>query len=526
MEQFLLNLIRADFEMPYGIYLNAKDWAKLIDLSQKSRILPLVFNCLQNYMPPSTYEIALQAREENWRRANNQLSILKALDPFAREHGLRLLPFKGIACSKVIYGNYHTRQSGDIDIMIDPKDTALCDYVLRSQGFFQPDWTMGFRLGSRKQAQVLQFRAKQSIPFPVRRKAHDNQLSPYYDAKTYTKIEVHDGMYFLQDPLHKETLWLTEPLEETGLESFNPTCTMLYLILTAYENSENYYACQDGDTNLRDYVDIHFLAKNRANEINWDYLGRLFSDEALSEIAAIVCSNYKDVYNYLDEDFAAFTKSDVTSRYEANLPNRAFSKELNVSLARRQQIDKWKREANNPQIRAIVPYDHIEWSACKNSYKLDISCGLALHEDGITISWKFPSVIKRNLNLFGFQAAVVPLFEAQWLEYLVSTSHDSEPEPLAIGKQASRPVQRFVANDRGTAIAGRFDDYVSGSTIESFFVSYEDINITKNEANAGFGLIPCVYKRASKTLFQSIRAEEVEFLTIAKAVIPEPINEA
>ncbi len=519
MEQFLLSLIRADFEKPNEIYLDAKDWAKLIELSRKTRIFPLVFDCLQDYMSSSIQEEALRTYTENRRRANNQLSILKALEPFAKEHGLRFLPFKGIACSKVIYGDYHTRQSGDIDIAIDPNDTALCDYVLRSQGFFQPDWTMGFRLGSRKQAQVLQFKARQSIPFPVRRKAHDNQLSPYYDAETYTKIEVHDGMYYLSEPLLKEALWLTESLEGTELEAFDPTRTMLCLFLAAYENSENYYACQDGDTNLRDYVDIHFLAKNRGNEIDWEYLERLFREEALSKIATIVCCNYKDVYGYLDKRFAAFVKEDAASRYEASLPSKAFSKELNASLARAQQIDEWRREASNPKIHAVIPYDRTEWIACENPYKLEISCGLALHENGLSISWRFPNVVKRNLHIFGFQAAIVPLFDAQWLEYLVSVSHNSETKPFAIGKQASRPVQRFVANDKGTKIPGKFDEY-DDITIESFFIPYDSIGVNESDTNAGFGLIPCVYKRASKTLFQSIRAEENEFLTIAKAVIP------
>ncbi len=519
MEQFLLNLIRADFERPDEVCLDAESWIRLIGLSQKTRVFPLVFDCLQSYMPLSIQEEALRLYVKHQHRANNQLSILKSLEPFAKEQGLRFLPFKGIACSKVIYGNYHTRQTGDIDILIDSKDVALCDYVLRSQGFFQPDWTMGFRLGSRKQAQVLQFKAKQSIPFPVRRKAHDSQLSPYYDAKTYTKIEVHDGMYYLPEPLLKEALWLTEPLGETELEAFDPTRTMLCLILAAYENSENYYACQDGDTNLRDYVDMHFLTKNRGSEIDWGYLKQLFKGESLSDIAAIVCSNYKDVYGYLDECFAPFAKAEAASQYGASLPSRAFSKELNASLARAQQISTWRREANSPQVRTVAPYGHTEWVACENSYKHDIACGLTLHESGLTVSWRFPNVVKRSLHLFGFQVAIVPLFDAQWLEYLVSASHSGESEPLAIGKQASRPVQRFVANDKGTKIAGRFDD-CGNSVMESFFIPYDSIDISKSEANAGFGLIPCVYARVSKTLFQSIRAEESEFLTIAKAVIP------
>src|SRR6266496_2607685 len=101
-------------------------WKILFDLADRHGSLPLLYQALV------TIEGA--PREQlPWLEQRHQINLHRAL-LLSRElirivdHlgalGLEVLPYKGLALAELIYGDIALRQSGDIDVLVRPRDFA------------------------------------------------------------------------------------------------------------------------------------------------------------------------------------------------------------------------------------------------------------------------------------------------------------------------------------------------------------------------------------------------------------------
>lgn len=112
------NRIRASLRQPV-------DWKSLFDLAERHGVEPLLYQTL------SALEISVPADELRTLRDNYHRNVHKALFlsrelirilEHLAELGVEAIPYKGLALAELMYGDIALRQSGDIDLLIQPQD--------------------------------------------------------------------------------------------------------------------------------------------------------------------------------------------------------------------------------------------------------------------------------------------------------------------------------------------------------------------------------------------------------------------
>ena len=188
----------------------------------------------------------------------------------SEKRGVRFVLFKGVASAVACYGDSAMRDSSDVDVLIDPRDIAQFDLILKSIGFFQAAQLGSVALSNKLAAKYLQAAySNRELP-PAKRKTYDVQYQPYYSNSLGVRVEVHDGVYYVPSSYTPELLWRTRMLELPGcsVRQLDLEHTLVVLILTTYENSESVYAGLDGEVSLRDYCDIMSFFTNDVDTVS------------------------------------------------------------------------------------------------------------------------------------------------------------------------------------------------------------------------------------------------------------------
>ena len=117
-------------------YQLAEDWKRLHKISSEQKLSPMIYD--QLYCLPA-FQKAPASLQQKWMgealaAAGKQVvqaeSFASVCDQLAGQ-GIRYAVLKGISC-KVWYPKPELRPSGDEDILIDLKDAAKCDEILRA----------------------------------------------------------------------------------------------------------------------------------------------------------------------------------------------------------------------------------------------------------------------------------------------------------------------------------------------------------------------------------------------------------
>jgi hypothetical protein len=115
------------------------NWAWLIRLALRHRVLPLVYRGMQtidaDLVPPPVW-----AELQHHFHANAQRNLLlggtllRLLRSLAR-HNIHALPYKGPVLAVAAYGNLALRQFGDLDILVRQQDVERAKDLLLAQGY-------------------------------------------------------------------------------------------------------------------------------------------------------------------------------------------------------------------------------------------------------------------------------------------------------------------------------------------------------------------------------------------------------
>ena len=114
------------------------DWQKVVRLADhhgtSSLLHPKLAPCAD--VVPSTVLASLRHDFERNVRQSLFLAheLIRVLDGM-EEHGVEVIPYKGIALSELYYGDMAVRQSGDIDLFVRKGDVARGKNVLRELGY-------------------------------------------------------------------------------------------------------------------------------------------------------------------------------------------------------------------------------------------------------------------------------------------------------------------------------------------------------------------------------------------------------
>ncbi len=115
------------------------DWKEVHRLCKAHRISPVAYRVLLKCEPPSPWADIL--KNELKRMAIHSMEKAKEttrLVSLLRSHGLVAFPYKGVAFSLLFYGDIGLRESGDIDLIVDPTELPLVNDILKADGYL-PD---------------------------------------------------------------------------------------------------------------------------------------------------------------------------------------------------------------------------------------------------------------------------------------------------------------------------------------------------------------------------------------------------
>lgn len=115
------------------------NWEKLLQLSQRNGLTPLLFFHL-NAICPTSVPIKPQEFLRDYAQKNSAFTLLltgellRVLKVF-ESHGIKALPYKGPATAVRVYGNLLHRQFGDLDILVREGDVWKATDLLVAEGF-------------------------------------------------------------------------------------------------------------------------------------------------------------------------------------------------------------------------------------------------------------------------------------------------------------------------------------------------------------------------------------------------------
>ena len=123
-----------------------RDWDALLDLAEEHRVSPMVYTRLGDLgsaVPTVSQERLRAAYDRNaFHNLANAAELISVLKAFAREN-IPAMPFKGVVLGASVYRSLTTRPAGDLDLLVEYKDTPQAAAVLLERGYeFYPQTEM------------------------------------------------------------------------------------------------------------------------------------------------------------------------------------------------------------------------------------------------------------------------------------------------------------------------------------------------------------------------------------------------
>jgi hypothetical protein len=121
-----------------GLLQNPIQWKSLFDLADRHGVQPLLYQALlglEDMVPTEEMQALKQSYQTNLIKALLVSRELIRIVERLSELGLEVMPYKGPALAEVIYGDIAQRQSGDIDLLIRPRDLPRARDAVRDLGY-------------------------------------------------------------------------------------------------------------------------------------------------------------------------------------------------------------------------------------------------------------------------------------------------------------------------------------------------------------------------------------------------------
>ncbi|WP_346237996.1 nucleotidyltransferase domain-containing protein [Niabella insulamsoli] len=112
------------------------DWNHVMALANYHRIEPIIYKVLTDEIMPQDIALKIRQRQhfliqQSFKRA---VEAERLIHLFA-SHRIKCVPYKGSLLSKLLYGDIVSRESSDIDLVIDPKDFEKVLALMKKEGF-------------------------------------------------------------------------------------------------------------------------------------------------------------------------------------------------------------------------------------------------------------------------------------------------------------------------------------------------------------------------------------------------------
>lgn len=110
------------------------NWNVLLALAETHGVLPLLREALEpvrTFVDPEIFKQLASRHQTNIHKAMMLSRELIRIQGTLAEAGVEVMPYKGLALAETVYGDIALRQTGDIDLLIRPKDIARAREALR-----------------------------------------------------------------------------------------------------------------------------------------------------------------------------------------------------------------------------------------------------------------------------------------------------------------------------------------------------------------------------------------------------------
>jgi Uncharacterised nucleotidyltransferase len=115
------------------------DWEYLFRVALRNTMVPLLYEGLNAVSPaaipaPMLAQLRPHYQANAWRNLYLARELIALLIEFER-HGIRAVPYKGVALAAYAYGKLALRQFGDLDILVRKQDFSKVSHVLDLLGY-------------------------------------------------------------------------------------------------------------------------------------------------------------------------------------------------------------------------------------------------------------------------------------------------------------------------------------------------------------------------------------------------------
>ncbi|MDB5011702.1 MAG: hypothetical protein JWR67_768 [Mucilaginibacter sp.] len=129
---------------------NDIDWKRFVYLSGIHRIRPIVYKAVFDVNIPAEIKLLLSNEHAetirlNWKQGIETERIILLLN----KNNIEAVPYKGTAFSKQFYNDFVSRESNDIDLVINPEHLPLAIQILKKDGYIPEAEDVYQYLGSR-----------------------------------------------------------------------------------------------------------------------------------------------------------------------------------------------------------------------------------------------------------------------------------------------------------------------------------------------------------------------------------------
>ena len=115
------------------------DWAYLTGLATRLKTKPLLFwnlqACGSEFVPPTVLNQLKNSFQNNaWFNHFLSQKVADLVEMF-QQNGISVIPFKGVSLAASLYGDLTLRQTGDLDMLVSPKNFQQARELLIGQDF-------------------------------------------------------------------------------------------------------------------------------------------------------------------------------------------------------------------------------------------------------------------------------------------------------------------------------------------------------------------------------------------------------
>lgn len=262
-QTILLGILHVDRDLPDQALFSsfkARDWEALVGYGIEYGLgcqLDAFISSraeLGQTVPEESRELLKRATEaqllQNFRQYRRLGTVLVA----CAEAGLEIIPFKGLWLAEHIYRDPKARRSGDIDLLVRPKDMPEFTRIMRSLGCPVPAGVTDLRaLAPASNECALEFRNNE------------------------TRLDVHWNIAHpvLEAPIDEESFWARSEASEVGGASCRAFRLEDHLVYLCFHASIHHRFAFVGPRSL---LDIAMMIRQPPRPIDWeDVVGRAHS---------------------------------------------------------------------------------------------------------------------------------------------------------------------------------------------------------------------------------------------------------